>query len=107
MAKQSYTTGEAAKMLGLSTKTLQRWDASKKLVAGRTNSGRRFYTAEQLESLFPSKDTPEEKQDSPVLDITPAGDDYVVTIKKDGFTGKVDVDTDTVKEFADKLRSIV
>ncbi|MDR1852974.1 MAG: MerR family DNA-binding transcriptional regulator, partial [Propionibacteriaceae bacterium] len=34
-------TGQAAKMLGVSVSTLQRWDREGKLVAERTPAGRR------------------------------------------------------------------
>jgi predicted site-specific integrase-resolvase len=37
-----------AKKLGLSVKTLQRWDVSGKLPAKRTLSGHRFYTEDDL-----------------------------------------------------------
>ena len=39
---------EFAKKLGLSVKTLQRWDAVGKLPAKRTLSGHRFYTEDDL-----------------------------------------------------------
>lgn len=35
---------EFARLISVSVKTLQRWDRSGKLCAGRTPSGRRFYT---------------------------------------------------------------
>lgn len=37
--------GTFAKLIGVSVKTLQRWDKSGSLVAGRLPSGRRFYTS--------------------------------------------------------------
>lgn len=40
---------EAALLLKVSVKTLQRWDREKKLVANRTATGRRWYTKAQLE----------------------------------------------------------
>jgi putative resolvase len=39
---------EFAEKIGVSVKTLQRWDASKKLPAKRTLSGHRFYTEDDL-----------------------------------------------------------
>ena len=39
---------DAAASLDVSVKTMQRWDRTKRLVAGRTATGRRFYTHEQL-----------------------------------------------------------
>ncbi len=42
-----YSPKEFSKMLGVSVKTLQRWDAKKILVAFRTPLNRRYYTHEQ------------------------------------------------------------
>ena len=42
-----YKPNEFAKMIGVSVKTLQRWDNDKKLIAFRTPSNRRYYTHEQ------------------------------------------------------------
>ena len=39
---------EAAEMLGVSVKTLQRWDKAGKLKASRHPSGRRYYTEKQI-----------------------------------------------------------
>lgn len=44
----TFAIGEAAKRLGKSVKTLQRWDRSGILVPARTPTGRRQYTREQL-----------------------------------------------------------
>ena len=38
----------AAEFLGVSVKTLQRWDNDEKLIAFRSPTGRRYYTEEQL-----------------------------------------------------------
>ena len=43
-----YTIGEFAKKLGVSVKTLQRWDTSGKLVAKRHPSGRRYYDSSHI-----------------------------------------------------------
>lgn len=43
--------GEAAKILGVSIKTLQRWDNTGLLKAKRTPTNHRFYTIEQLEKV--------------------------------------------------------
>ena len=43
-----YTITEAAKILNRCIKTLQRWDKSGILKAGRTKTNRRFYTERQL-----------------------------------------------------------
>lgn len=44
----TYTASAAAKKLGVSVKTLQRWDREGKLVPARAPSNRRLYTEEQL-----------------------------------------------------------
>jgi len=44
-----YKTGEFAELIGVSVKTLQRWDNSNKLKANRNPSNMRFYTHEQYE----------------------------------------------------------
>lgn len=48
---KTYTISEAAEKLGLSVKTLQRWDREGKLVPNRTPSNRRYYTDEQLNNV--------------------------------------------------------
>ena len=42
-----YKPKDFSKMIGVSVKTLQRWDKSGKLKAHRTPTDRRFYTQEQ------------------------------------------------------------
>jgi predicted site-specific integrase-resolvase len=42
-----YKPQEFAEMIGVSVKTLQRWDREKKLIANRHPSGRRYYTHKQ------------------------------------------------------------
>ncbi len=42
-----YSIGEFSNLIGVSTKTLERWDKTKKLIASRTPTGRRYYTEEQ------------------------------------------------------------
>jgi excisionase family DNA binding protein len=50
------STGEAAAYLGRSVKTLQRWDRDGTLSpAGRTGTGRRAYTKEQLDAFLGRK----------------------------------------------------
>src|SRR5215471_5351523 len=44
----TYSTGKAAKLLGVSVITLQQWDRDGKLKASRSPSGRRFYTDAQI-----------------------------------------------------------
>lgn len=47
--EDTLSTGKAAKILGVTVKTLQRWDRAKTLVpAGRSHSNRRLYTLSQL-----------------------------------------------------------
>jgi excisionase family DNA binding protein len=46
------TIRKAAEYLGYKVKTLQKWDRDGKLVAGRTKTGRRVYTEEQLEEFL-------------------------------------------------------
>ena len=43
----TYKPNEFAEMIGVSVKTLQRWDNDKKLIAYRTPNGRRYYTHKQ------------------------------------------------------------
>lgn len=47
------STGKAAKLLGVSVKTLQRWEREGRLVpAARTDSNRRLYTETQLREFI-------------------------------------------------------
>ncbi|WP_288647006.1 IS607 family transposase [uncultured Lactobacillus sp.] len=46
-----YKVGEAAKLLGVSRSTMQRWDREKRLVANRNVANRRYYTQEQLDTF--------------------------------------------------------
>ncbi len=46
-----YKTGEFAKMLGVTVKTLQNWDRAGKLKANRTITGKRYYTDEHLDQI--------------------------------------------------------
>lgn len=48
----NYKLGKAAKIIGVTTVTLQRWDREGKLVANRTDTGRRYYTDEQLNKFL-------------------------------------------------------
>lgn len=49
---QTYNVTQAAKILNVSVRTMQRWDREKKLVSYRTESNRRFYTKEQLSNFL-------------------------------------------------------
>lgn len=50
--KKIYKPHEFAKLLGVSVRTLQRWDNSGKFKAKRTPSGHRYYTEEDLERYY-------------------------------------------------------
>lgn len=50
--QDTFTVGEMAAKLRKSRRTLQQWDRDGKLVAGRTPTGRRFYTKQQLLEYF-------------------------------------------------------
>lgn len=50
--EKTYNVSEAAEKLGVSVKTLQRWDREGKLVASRTVSNRRYYTESQLAEIM-------------------------------------------------------
>ncbi|MBK1735251.1 IS607 family transposase, partial [Halorhodospira abdelmalekii] len=51
--ENTMSTGKAAKRLGVSVKTLQRWDREGRLIpAARTDSNRRLYTEAQLREFI-------------------------------------------------------
>ena len=50
--QQAYKPKKFAKMIGVSIKTLQRWDIEGRLPAYRTPTNRRFYTHEQYENYL-------------------------------------------------------
>ena len=47
-----YKVGKAAKLLGVSRATLQKWDRDGKLVANRNETNRRYYTDEQINNFL-------------------------------------------------------
>lgn len=47
-----YKVGKAAKLLGVSRVTLQKWDRDGKLVANRNETNRRYYTDEQINNFL-------------------------------------------------------
>ena len=49
MDKLYYTVGEAATMLGVAPSTLRYWDRRGVLVPSKRESGRRYYTASDIE----------------------------------------------------------
>lgn len=48
----TYKPSEFAKMIGVSTRTLQRWDTEGKLIAKRSPSNRRYYTQTQYDEYI-------------------------------------------------------
>lgn len=48
----TYKPNAAAHLLGVSVRTLQRWDNDGRLVANRTPANRRFYTQEQIDKYL-------------------------------------------------------
>jgi DNA-binding transcriptional MerR regulator len=50
--KKYYKINQAAKLIGVSVKTLQRWDKLGILKASRTLTNRRIYTEEQLDTII-------------------------------------------------------
>ena len=60
----NYKPQEFAKILGVSVKTLQRWDRDQKLIAHRTPTNRRFYTdAQYVEYMNASSSYKNERGD--------------------------------------------
>lgn len=62
--KLYYRTGEFAALVGVTVKTLQKWDREGKLRAHRSPTNRRYYTYEQYEAYMGGGD------DSHARDIT-------------------------------------
>lgn len=52
MEQVHYSTGEFAKLIGKSVKTIQNWDRDGKIVAGRTSTNRRIYTQEHVDQYL-------------------------------------------------------
>jgi putative resolvase len=51
--ESAMSTGKAAKLLGVSVKTLQRWEREGRLIpAARTDSNRRLYTETQIREFI-------------------------------------------------------
>ena len=57
----TFNIGEAAKRLGKTVKTLQRWDRNGLLVAMKTPTGRRTYTLEMLRAAMGVADVPSDR----------------------------------------------
>lgn len=54
--KPTYKPYEFAKLIGVSVRTLQRWDVAGVLPANRTPTDRRFYTHKQYEDYMKRSD---------------------------------------------------
>jgi putative resolvase len=56
--ENTISTGKAAKLLGVTVKTLQRWEREGRLVpVGRTDSNRRLYTVSQIKTFIGMRHT--------------------------------------------------
>ena len=53
----NYSTGKAAEYLGVSVKTLQRWDREGILKPSRSPTGRRLYAKAELDACLKQKRT--------------------------------------------------
>ena len=94
--EKTYNVSEAAKKIGVSVKTLQRWDRDGKLVSKRTPSNRRYYTESQLAEIMEGEDNMEkyyviEKKDGKDFKIfsVPASDEVKEYFGKVGFYWKL------------------
>jgi len=56
-----YNVSEFAELVGVSVKTLQRWDRERRLVPRRTPTNRRIYTDEHLAEIFGERGKPDGK----------------------------------------------
>lgn len=90
------TVGEAARMLGVSVKTLQRWDAGGKLIAQRTQSGRRLYDEAVLLPLLTQKAT---VQNEPTIKVTRLQDGFEVVIHNENMVITLYLSTDEMSKF--------
>ena len=81
--EKTYNVSEAAKILGVSVKTLQRWDRDGKLVANRTPSNRRFYTEKQINDIYDDKEIIEENSKSLIEAIANMKNGSVITIESE------------------------
>ncbi len=79
--EKTYNVSEAAKILGVSVKTLQRWDRDGKFVANRTPSNRRFYTEKQINDIYDDKEIIEENSKSLIEAIANMKNGSVITIE--------------------------
>ena len=79
--ERTYNVSEADMILGVSVKTLQRWDRDGKLVANRTPSNRRFYTEKQINDIYDDKEIVEENSKGLIDAITNMRNGSVITIE--------------------------
>lgn len=59
-----YKPKEMAELLGVTVRTLQRWDKAGKLIAYRTPTNRRYYTQDQLEEYFTAAERSKDKEEN-------------------------------------------
>lgn len=77
---KTFNISEAAEIIGVSVKTLQRWDRDGKLVANRTPSNRRYYTEKQIKEIrLPNNVTKDGMELSEYIKSMNCGD--VITIE--------------------------
>lgn len=81
MMERTYNVSEAARILGVSVKTLQRWDRDGKLVANRTPSNRRFYTEKQINDIYNDVEIIEENSKGLIETVAKMQNGSVVTIE--------------------------
>lgn len=91
--EKTYNVSEAASVIGVSVKTLQRWDREGKLVANRTPSNRRFYTEKQIHDIYNDKEVIEENSIGLIEAISNMKNGDVITIEMED--GCVDYITKT------------
>src|SRR3990167_7636310 len=63
MIKTRLRIQEAADYLGVSSKTLRRWDKSEKLIPSRTTGGQRYYKRSQLDQFRIEKEREKVKKE--------------------------------------------
>lgn len=79
--ERTYNVSEAARILGVSVKTLQRWDRDGKLVANRTPSNRRFYTEKQINDIYNDAEIIEENSKGLIETVAKMQNGSVVMIE--------------------------
>ena len=69
-----YNISQFAKKVGVTVKTLQRWDREERLVARRTITNRRYYTDEDLAMVLGLSPTQKALKDDQSTQNTPPSD---------------------------------